>query len=386
MKKFHLMSILFFISIFFMTSCKKNVTTDVRAFSESTGVTIDEARNWFEGSFSLSSNSGNKLYNSVFSPVWESASVSQDEHFYIVECDIISKKSQGFTILARDENSGKELESITKLLILKDKAKGQLLVALMNTYPYVGKIAKQNKYMDPGKDFTGMVFYTDLNNNFINGWEYKNGAIVAKTQPSKSKVANRIDPDPSDCEDLIIDTYERDCFYFEEESMNYCTEWQYVGSINVTSCPSSSGGGVLGSEQVQSALFDFKSNYELSPASYIDEIVLLSQSGVERTKDYNWICAEANLLKAKSLEYGVHQKVNNQWKWKSLTHQSISLVGHVIGGSVNIESESGIAQLGQYNAGMHVDFTVHYSVLIPNVSPISWYYDYSVTKYFNVND
>jgi len=256
----------------------------------------------------------------------------------------------------------------------------------MNIHSYSGPVGNEIRYKNPGNNFSGIIFYTEMNNKFINGWEYKDGRIVAATKQISSPANNRAPEE--DCYTYEIDTYERDCYYFADPSLNYCTDWMYVGTTTYTNCPDEGGGGGGGVNpaDVENALLDFKSKYEISETSYMDGITLNSQSSSERSKSYTWVCGEAAMIKVKSTEYGVHKKVNNEWRWKSLTHQSVYIVGTVIGGSVSVSSHSGLSQLGLYWASMRVDYVLQYNCIIPSFSPINWSADHHPSVFINVND
>lgn len=136
------------------------------------------------------------------------------------------------------------------------------------------------------------------------------------------------------------------------------------------------GGGGNDPGTFQSALNAFKLDYEISPSSENEGSILQSETADTRTKEYSWVCGRALLIQARSLEYGTHIKVNNEWQWQTLTHQSVVTTGVVVGGSVSVTSHSGQATIGIYNAIMSVTYGLHYNAIIPGFSPVNW----SVTK------
>lgn len=109
-----------------------------------------------------------------------------------------------------------------------------------------------------------------------------------------------------------------------------------------------------------------------------------------RTKKYEWIILKNTGWHLFSWEKGIHQKTANtnpslQWKWQSLEHQNISMVGVVIGGSIDYSLISATPTIGQYNAIMDLDFKVKYSVVCKG-SPISMELVYNSNKNFDVNN
>jgi hypothetical protein len=109
-----------------------------------------------------------------------------------------------------------------------------------------------------------------------------------------------------------------------------------------------------------------------------------------RTKKYQWIILKNVGWYLFSFEVGEHEKTTNtqptlQWKWKSIEHKKIKMVGTVVGGTVEYDEISAVPTLGIYNAGMDVDFSVKYSVACKG-SPFSNEAVYNSKKTFNVND
>lgn len=127
-----------------------------------------------------------------------------------------------------------------------------------------------------------------------------------------------------------------------------------------------------------------------SVSSETQSITTIESTVDTRTKKYEWVILRNIGWHLFSWEKGIHEKTSNinpslQWKWQSLNHQNISMVGVVVGGSIDYSLISAIPTLGEYNAIMDLDFKVKYSVVCKG-SPLSTELVYNSNKNFNVND
>ena len=122
-------------------------------------------------------------------------------------------------------------------------------------------------------------------------------------------------------------------------------------------------------------------------SSEIDAIITSGDDGITRTRTYKWTIYQGggNTWRFNSLETGVHKKVNNEWRWESITHNSVTRTGLMLGGDVQCTSHTGIPTLGVYNAAMTVMYNLQFSVVCRGF-PITTNGDFTSTKFFNVND
>ncbi|MBI1342914.1 MAG: hypothetical protein GC171_08275 [Terrimonas sp.] len=371
-------------------SCRKETTQSSAVKNESNSLSVNAAREWFVNHPHHSANPQSKTvfrFSGDIRPDWEAARASEDDTYYFVECPLQSGVTPGFRIKKGNAPKGNDINGRTRLLVLKDKKNGSLQTVLMHITAYGGTIDPGIQYKQVSNNFSGMIFFTDLGFSFLNGLEYKNGRIVATTKPVDATSNNRAVEAIEDCYTYYVDTYERECYYHPDApSEDYCTDWQYVGTTPVTTCTNNTeGGGGYSSEDIENAVLDFEAKYEIYPAFTVDKIDLISQDPLERKKRYVWTCGQGLMIKTQSLDIGVHKKVNNEWQWKSLTHEKVEIIGVVIGGTVTVANDLGLAEVGKYYAYMHLNFTLHYVVNIPGISNISWERDHSTTGYFNVN-
>ena len=119
----------------------------------------------------------------------------------------------------------------------------------------------------------------------------------------------------------------------------------------------------------------------------IPTITTLGEGPETRTKVYVWKFYSQNqgMWYFESAEKGTHIKVNNVWKWKSLTHESITRSGFIVGGSVDCLLVSATATLGTYWAAMELKYKIKVD-LICQGSPISYTTGTKTSvNYFDVN-
>ncbi len=258
-----------------------------------------------------------------FTPNWNRAVTGEDKENEVVEIPLRFETLTGFTTGANQPVGGK-----TSLVILKNKSTHNLRIVLMhvlnNSAPGVDA-----KYLGCGKDFNGEIFFTDLYGEFINGWIYKNGKVIAGSKELNTRKSVARAPLPGNCETRELKWYERTCTFYNDNSVE-CTSWQYVGSTYQTYCTDESSGGVSPSSDC-----NIPSGQEfLSQSGPISESVS-STSGPQKissngeiTKEWHasWKFYTGTFFnytwKYISFEKGVHVKINNVWKWKSLTHIS----------------------------------------------------------------
>jgi Membrane proteins related to metalloendopeptidases len=201
----------------------------------------------------LETKAANKTKDTLLSskvrgePLWEMARVGVDE---VVEVPL--KLDQGMTFSNSKNPKEAELNaSVTRLLILKDdqgfyysvymhiQADAEYLSAC-------GYDLQKTAYKNVQPDFTGRVFYTSEEGGFINGWIYVNGHIngeIAKMRNIESRSAAQLKTKTvMACWSEYYDIYVRTCYY----AINYCTEWAYVGELEVIMCGTSGGDGGTG--------------------------------------------------------------------------------------------------------------------------------------------
>ena len=283
---------------------------------------------------------------------------------------------------------------IPNLVLIMDKSgnirKGNLVLYIPKNGEIVNKVP-ENAFYDIFNTGTpkanGLFKFLGIGGGQIYQLEYNNGKLISSGLMKKgSGLSNRTESEG------CIDWYLVTTYYYTDGTTSQTEE--YVGrTCGNNECedvecldPGSGGGGGGGGGDLEYHIAAFKSNFEINSASEEQSSVLLSETSDIRTKQYTWTCGKALLIKAKSLEYGTHKKVNNEWQWETLEHQSVSINGVVIGGSVSVGSNSGQATIGIYNAIMAVTYTLNYNAVIPFFSPVNWSVTKSAASHWHVSN
>lgn len=240
------------ISSVFTVNCKKEEQKLNLSKPIENNFSITEAQNWF------TTNSTKKQITSVasrldltnkiksFTPLWSKALNSEDANYYVVECPVQFEKSPGF-LVTDGINLNNKINGLTRLLILKNKETGNISSALMNVYSFAGNIDESINYLKQSDSFSGNIFFTDLNGEFINGWIYEKGKVIKKNKKIETNTGARLAPVSEDgsgsCQTVQTYWYERTCYFYSDGS-EQCTDWIYVGTTSTTYCPTSGGSGI----------------------------------------------------------------------------------------------------------------------------------------------
>lgn len=235
--------------MFAFFNCNKDSHSEQEIETGKSSLTIPGAQSWYTNQSNQQSGSvasrPNKNKIGRFTPQWGKAITSGDKSYDVVECPLRFDNKPGFTISAKG-NSKDSIHGSTRLLILKNKKTGTIRSALMNIYTTSGNDASGVTYSKKGNHFSGYIFFTDVNGEFINGWQYEDGRIIKQSKKtlSSSNTASKAMPpiDDDDCETYETRWYEQDCEYYTDGSSE-CTDWFYIGSTYETYCTGGGGGG-----------------------------------------------------------------------------------------------------------------------------------------------
>jgi hypothetical protein len=332
-----------------ITGCKKDsneVSESADAFSVAT------AKQWY------ANNAGTKQNNLTgstrkkigkFSPLWDKAFNSNDDKYEVVETPLSFDHNPGFA--SSSDQSKSKVNGITRMLILKDKKSGEIKSALMHVFSNSGTEDKNITYSKGKENFTGTVFFTDLDGNFVNGWQYEKGKVTGKSngEVKPSGVSSKILPpgEGGTCQTTEVLWFERDCI--EYNNGNYqCGPWMYLYSTYYTTCiPTGSGGGGGGgyvppSDDTNCSIqqLQVQANAIIAGGRPVSENFIITGTGLqvtgtngEVTRDgsFKWDFFTGTFLtyKWKYVSYvdAVHKLVGGVWKWKSLAHRTESIVG-----------------------------------------------------------
>lgn len=182
--------------------------------SEKNELTLEEAQKWYntsqppifelgmgkEGSADVAGKSGigrnDARRNSpvLGKPNWDRAKNGRRGRYAIVEMPI---KTKGQMLLMDNDtrkrmdrsHDAKSIGNSARLVIQKDLETGEMrtfIAVAVGTYDYLkrSKRIHKNSYLKREKDFEGDVLFYHLDGSLINGWRYRNGAIVSRISPA----------------------------------------------------------------------------------------------------------------------------------------------------------------------------------------------------------
>lgn len=199
-------------------------------------------------------------------PRWSRALKGMDPNYFVVECPLNFDVSPGISVQpAGKENLQNNINSLSRLLVLKNKSTGKIRSAIMYLH-FKGMpdtaIAYGNR-----KTFSGLIYFTTLGGRFINGWMYENGKITRRSSDRPARdttttatpldslaVMDPIDEDQQ-CYFYVVRHYERYCSYNTGTGdIVSCTPWQFTYSESFYYCvefdlPDGGGGGITLSEE-----------------------------------------------------------------------------------------------------------------------------------------
>ena len=407
------MKALFFILLvttIIFAACRKNASSDNTSFDQMA------AKEWYYGVFKKSSEwlGYNRQKNGIKLPDWRNGKYFKVGNSEFVEFPLIKAKTKMGITSKANLSAGDALKIANSSLsrIVFAKTGGKITVREIDYVPdwdYLSSAKfdiSDNYFAKMNKNFTGkLIFKTwggvELSQNLLN-----NGKIVGKID--KRNIASNLRVQA--CEDFLIIIYERNCYTVTNGDVltTECTDWvetdRWIEPVCDTD-PECEGltpiecacmlfgcndpdnpNGV--DEACNNSLNEFVQNNNVVESAETDNITISSSGPIERVKKYSWIFAKGTFntgLKWKSWETGVHKKINNEWRWESLTHDFTTQDGTTFGGTLTLAVNAADTYVAVYNAGVNLNYTFTHSVVCSG-SPLSSTNTKTSYKTFNVND
>ncbi len=378
---------------------------------------VASVKEWFYGTFKKSAeySAYDRSYAGSKQPDW-----SQGKQIRVGDYDAIefplSRQKARVTIpetaaATEAERSRIAQSSVARILFIKKGNK--TLVREAQYIPDQDYLARHqydisgNGFATVDKDFSGSIQVNDWAGNELSRSVLRDGKVQKRVKGTQ--LLNRNTPVNGGriaCDGVLVTEYERECevhIYSDNQVTLQCGEWYptgnqwcYEGEVaNPCEDPASpqcacqeygicEGGDGSGGEENCEAR---QQQMEGSPDDALSSTGVLNQTQNSRTKYYEWTFYKQNfgLWKFISHEKGVHVKDNGFWRWESLTHESFSRVGSVIGGSITCTINSAQSTHGMAFATMTLNYNITISLICAG-SPLSWGNDYTSTKQFNIND
>jgi hypothetical protein len=185
-----------------VNSCKKDANSNEQ--NKLADSTLNEARQWYENTYSLNSSPDKQIINGIgkkrdwskiLRPNWDKAEAFVSKGLNFIELPATKRGDMAFTTkdLPPGQFDFKNANSATSLLLIKQN--GEYAIYAMTiladeTYLKGNRSKlKNNTYRNRDQDFTGRVFYHTMDGTFINGWRYVNGKVTNALYHQKESIS-----------------------------------------------------------------------------------------------------------------------------------------------------------------------------------------------------
>lgn len=342
-----------------ISSCKKNVSDDQPFYT--TDANSIKAKTWFENETSKPAALHRTTAALNFSgdqPQWDKTLHFVADHLFIIPIDAKGQKTT--------------TSKFAKVLVLQEDATGGIsegyyaFVLTTATLPQMRPAPLLNNTQG---SFNGAVIKYSIDGSFLSASHFADGErTTAEDRIATRKQAeetNRDNPgqqnivpvncngNPTVCIDWYWQTFEDGVLISEEYVFTSCE------------CEGSGGGGNGDNTNCYADLDAFKG----APTSESLGATITYESSDTRTITYPWVFYKSSTGPLtywgfSSYEQGTHKKdASGVWKWESLVHQNITKFGIVVGGSVTCTLGSATPQVGVYNAGMELYYTMNAAII-----------------------
>lgn len=183
-----------------------------------------------------------KIPGMLIKPEWKWTSIEKNADYVALEIGKLSEHGFFYVDPAAAEKTkltGKSeySQSKTSFIYLKNRKTEESSMFLMTISPTLEYIErtdfkpfKKMSYLKRDKDFSGLVFYHNLQGEFVNGWKYKDGVIVSEIAFTDMDEADFIlTRSGTNCPSGIIIYQVEQCYY---------TYSPYLGEVTHTDCKS----------------------------------------------------------------------------------------------------------------------------------------------------
>lgn len=261
------------------------------------------------------------------------------------------KVQVGVPLLQNPRHRSAEAGDFREYLILSTSGEEEFVVQILGNTAWESALKNYDKLNPPG--FTGKLLKRDVNSEISSGYAFQDGKVIGKIFGNAVSLKNtRVSEE--DCWEVVLITYYYDGTTTREHLYFVC-----FGGIDEEES-GDQGGGSSSSGDSGSCTFDPNAFY----AAAVSESESTEYEGnLERRKAYAWKAVMGPTYAIYSHEIGVHRRasVSDPWKWHSLTHATLSVVGFAPGVKINPSLNTAISTLGEYYANMSLSVNVMFS-------------------------
>lgn len=236
-------------------SCKKDIATEKISDRDQ-----EQIRDWYN---SKVNKAGSNLFNTL-KPVWETVSVNEHSDQLVYEMKMNNPRHVFVGAETTDKNKAAKIapRTSTRLVVFKDKKTGLITKGCYMSIINEGANADLNSiHYKQFNNFTGKIYYFDMNGAFGNGWSYMEGLISGRIAAStkenylqSQKELSGLNKKSPNGRDKLAREQGFTCFtamieYWGSTCVDsYGCDYYITGVSYVTSCTGPSGLGGEGGE------------------------------------------------------------------------------------------------------------------------------------------
>lgn len=212
MLKKNIKQFLFLLFSIVIVACNEEIVNKVDDTADTNAsLTVEKARTWFETTFM--EGMGNTMYKTITSdsitmmlkPLlnWDIAQLDNDSIWSVVE--LPWEYENGKLTMTTSEvsnycqNNGTKPEQIIRLVILKNRKTGDVYGFKMVVIPDLDYLLAKgdelpvtNYYLNRDSKLSGLVLFYSIDNEFVNGWAYKEGVVTGIVNPYETKSYSKV--------------------------------------------------------------------------------------------------------------------------------------------------------------------------------------------------
>jgi hypothetical protein len=359
--------LLFCCCFLLFTSCKKE---NKNISEESDELKIESIKNWYEKISKQSAtriNSSKKSLKLKFEPNWKTVESTKIGNKFILKAEVetnfvnvLDEKTRYFLIITNSNNNNNEAKIIS--VNNHDIEKSNFNINELYSLAFFKSDEIESKLINT------KINVFDLNFKRVNNLSFDR---FGKNNPEENLNKQTLTTTNFCVNWFLVTTY-----YDSSGAITLITE-EYLGQT----CSSSTGnqetidyieddgpnGGVDEAGKFLDAVSSFNQTGDQLSSSFISD-----NGPTERLYGYDW-CIGSNAIagwKIMSHETGTHKRVNNEWQWKSLAHNNISVDNLPQFISITVtENGSAIPTIGIYYAGITIRCNINVSAIFRG-SPI----------------
>ena len=164
------------------------------SFEERLPPKVLEAKDWFESQAvggNLPWESANDGESNLFKPDWKKAFWNEDSEYRVTEVHLVGDEKMVFVSAEsaekfRETGDQRYMATDTRLVIRTNKETNEKDAFMMVIYPDLSYLEKNldnplkdMTYLKRDKDFSGVIYYHDMDGDYVNGWKYIDGTAYA---------------------------------------------------------------------------------------------------------------------------------------------------------------------------------------------------------------